>query len=286
MNKKINDFHFILPSLLKCSLFYLLLLVVVVWTLFPLYWALNTSFQSGNALFEGHFLPETWFFKNYTDIFYEQPFDQSILNSITVSCLTVMVSFVCSILAAMALGRRHFSGKRKILMLVLGVSMFPQVAILAGLFELIRGMGMYNHLSGLVLSYLIFTVPFMTWILTTFIQSVPREIEEAAMVDGAGTLTLLFQIFLPLILPAVASTVILAFIGAWNEFLFALTLTLSAETRTVPVAIALMSGASQYELPWGRIMAASVCVTVPLVFLVFSFQRWIVSGLTSGSLKG
>jgi trehalose/maltose transport system permease protein len=164
--------------------------------------------------------------------------------------------------------------------------MFPQVAILSGMFELIRALGLYNNLAGLTLSYMVFTLPFTVWILTTFLRELPRELEEAALVDGADAWQTLTRVFLPLMAPAMATTALLAFIAAWNEFLFALTFTLTNELRTVPVAIALMTGASRYELPWGNIMAASVIVTVPLIALVLAFQRRIVAGLTSGALKG
>ena len=164
--------------------------------------------------------------------------------------------------------------------------MFPQVAVLSGLFEVIRALGLYNNLLALTFSYLIFTLPFTTWILTTFMRDLPRDLEEAAIVDGATPWITLTRVFLPLMVPAMVATGLLAFIVAWNEFLFALTFTLTDEMRTVPVAIALITGASQYELPWGKIMAASVIVTTPLVILVLIFQRSIVSGLMAGAIKG
>jgi trehalose/maltose transport system permease protein len=164
--------------------------------------------------------------------------------------------------------------------------MFPQVAVLSGMFELVRALGLYNRLPGLILANLMLTLPFTVWVLTTFMRELPREIEEAAFVDGATPWTVVRRIFLPLIAPAAVTTGLLAFIVAWNEFLFALTFTLSNEQRTVPPAIALMSGSSAYELPWGPIMAASVIVTVPVIALVLVFQRKIVSGLTAGAVKG
>jgi trehalose/maltose transport system permease protein len=154
------------------------------------------------------------------------------------------------------------------------------------MFELVRALGLYNNLLALTLSYMIFTLPFTTWVLTTFVRELPKELEEAALVDGARPWTVLTKVFLPLLGPALVTTGLLAFIAAWNEFLFALTFTLANEKRTVPVAIALVSGASQFELPWGRVMAASVIVTVPLVVLVLIFQRRIVAGLTAGAVKG
>ena len=175
---------------------------------------------------------------------------------------------------------------RTLLIVVLGVSMFPQIAVLSGMFELIRAIGLYNNLLALTLSYMIFTLPFTVWVLTTFMRELPKELEEAAIVDGAKPFTIVTKVFMPLMGPALATTGLLAFIAAWNEFLFALTFTLSSEMRTVPVAIALISGASSFELPWGNIMAASVIVTVPLIVLVLIFQRRIVSGLTAGAVKG
>ena len=164
--------------------------------------------------------------------------------------------------------------------------MFPQIAVLSGLFELIRALGLYNRWPGLVLSYTLLTLPFTVWVLTVFSAQLPRELEEAALVDGATPLGVVWRIFVPLLVPAMVTSGLLAFIAAWNEFLFALTFTLNDDARTVPVAIALITGASQYELPWGRVMAASVIVTLPLVLLVLAFQRRIVAGLTAGAVKG
>nr|WP_243760648.1 carbohydrate ABC transporter permease [Aestuariicella hydrocarbonica] len=184
------------------------------------------------------------------------------------------------------MGRIQFRGRTLLLFVILGVSMFPQVAVLSGMFELINSLGLYNNLLALSLSYMIFTLPFTVWVLTTFMRELPKELEEAAIVDGATPFTIVTKVFIPLMGPALVTTGLLAFIAAWNEFLFALTFTLSSEMRTVPVAIALISGASSYELPWGNIMAASVIVTVPLIVLVLVFQRRIVSGLTAGAVKG
>jgi trehalose/maltose transport system permease protein len=164
--------------------------------------------------------------------------------------------------------------------------MFPQVAVLSGMFELITSMGLYDNKLGLVFSYTIFTLPFTVWVLTTFMKQLPQELEEAAIIDGAGPITIIYKVFLPLLSPVLVTTGLLAFIAAWNEFLFALTFTLSNETRTVPVAIAMITGGNSYELPWGLIMAASVTVTLPLVLMVIIFQKRIVSGLTAGAVKG
>ena len=267
-------------------LYWLALPLGLLFALFPFVYAIASSFKRGNALFSSDFWPQTWSAANYVAVFAEQPFGQNLLNSVLVAGGVVLLSLSVSLLAAYALGRVTFRGRGVLMMTILGVSMFPQVAILSGLFELISWLGLYDSLWALVLADLIFTLPFTVWVLVTFVRELPKELEEAALMDGAGVLTIIFRIFLPLLWPAVAATSLLAFIAAWNEFLFALTFTLSGEQRTVPVAIALISGASSYELPWGNIMAASVIVTVPLIVLVLIFQRQIVSGLTAGAVKG
>jgi trehalose/maltose transport system permease protein len=266
--------------------FYLLLAVIIFYTVFPFYWAIISSLESGSALFQVDFWPTDPVWNNYVAVFAEQPFGRNILNSILVAVSTVALSLGLAVLAAYALGRIRFRGRTTLLFVVLGVSMFPQIAVLSGMFELIRWLGMYNNLMALTLSYMIFTLPFTVWVLTTFMRELPRELEEAAIVDGAKPLTIVTKVFMPLMGPALVTTGLLAFIAAWNEFLFALTFTLSSEMRTVPVAIALISGATAHELPWGNIMAASVTVTLPLIILVLVFQRRIVSGLTAGAVKG
>ncbi len=266
--------------------FYLLVAVVILYTVFPFYYAIVSSLKSGSQLFSVNYFPVHWQWDNYISIFREQPFARNILNSVIVSFSVVALSIFFGVTAAFALGRVQFRGRGLLLLTILGVSMFPQVAVLSGMFELIRGLGLYNNLAGLVISYTIFTLPFTVWVLTTFMRDLPKELEEAAIMDGAKPWDIITKVFMPLMWPALVTTGLLAFIAAWNEFLFALTFTLTNEMRTVPVAIALISGASQFELPWGNIMAASVIVTVPVVVLVLIFQRRIVSGLTAGAVKG
>ena len=266
--------------------FYLLLAVIILYTVFPFYWAVVSSLRSGQGLFSTDLIPTDPAWGNYLAVFREQPFGRNILNSLFVAVSTVLLSLGLAVAASYALGRIQFRGRTLLLLTILGVSMFPQIAVLSGMFELVTSLGLYNNLLSLTLSYMIFTLPFTVWVLTTFMRDLPKELEEAAIVDGARPVTIVTRVFLPLMWPALATTGLLAFIAAWNEFLFALTFTLSTEMRTVPVAIALISGASSHELPWGNIMAASVIVTVPLLVLVLIFQRRIVSGLTAGAVKG
>jgi trehalose/maltose transport system permease protein len=275
-----------IKQLLGRVAFYLFLALIIFYTVFPFYWAIVSSLKPGSELFTVDFWPTHPAWDNYVAVFQEQPFGRNILNSVFVAVSTVILSLTVAVAAAYALGRIHFRGRTTLLIVVLGVSMFPQIAVLSGMFELIRSMGLYNNLLALTLSYMIVTLPFTVWVLTTFMRELPKELEEAAIVDGAKPFTIVTKVFMPLMGPALATTGLLAFIAAWNEFLFALTFTLTGEQRTVPVAIALISGASSFELPWGNIMAASVIVTVPLIVLVLIFQRMIVSGLTAGAVKG
>lgn len=265
--------------------FWVLIAAIATFALFPFWYALVSSLRPPTDLFSVSLLPGAYL-GNYRTVFEGQPFGQNILNSVIVAVAVVAISLALALTASFALARIAFRGRGLLLLAILSVSMFPQVAVLSGLFELVRALGIYNTLSGLVLSNLILTLPFTVWVLTTFMRQIPRELEEAAIVDGATPLEILILVFLPLLWPALVTTGLLAFILAWNEFLFALTFTLSNEVRTVPVAIALLSGGSSYELPWGTIMAASVVVTVPLVALVLIFQRRIVGGLTAGAVKG
>ncbi|MAS15103.1 MAG: sugar ABC transporter permease [Nitratireductor sp.] len=271
---------------IKTAAFYVLVGVIVLQAVFPFYYAILTSLESGQSIFEVNYLPEAASLANYWSMISDGVFGKQILNSVFVATVVVFISLFLAVTAAYALSRIRFRGRGLLLLTILSVSMFPQIAVLSGLFEVIRALGLFNSLWSLVFSYMIFTLPFTVWVLTTFMRKMPVEIEEAAIVDGASSFTIIWRIFLPLMWPAMVTTGLLAFIHAWNEFLFALTFLSTDSQRTVPVAIALISGLSEFEIPWGNIMAASVIVTLPLVVLVLIFQRKIVSGLTAGAVKG
>ena len=266
----------------------LLVAIISLFCLFPFYFAIVTSLKSGTELFSTTLWPQAPTLKNYVSLFTvaEQPFGRHIVNSLAVSALVVVASLFLGVTAAYALGRISFKGKGLLLLTVLAVSMFPQVAVLSGMFELMQAIGFYNHWWGLALPYMIFTLPFTVWVLTTFVRDLPKELEEAAIMDGCTPWGIITKVFLPVMWPALVTTGLLAFIAAWNEFMFALTFVLDNDQRTVPVSISLISGADKYEIPWGKIMAASVLVTLPLIVLVLAFQRKIVGGLTSGAVKG
>ncbi len=275
-----------MPYAVKRTGFYALVVFIVLFSVFPFYYAILTSLKSGTALFRVNYLPVDFDLANYEAVLTNGVFPTNILNSVIVAVVVVAISLFLAVTAAYALSRINFAGRGLLLLTILAVSMFPQIAVLAGLFEMVRWAGVYNTLFSLIFAYMIFTLPFTVWVLTTFMRDLPIEIEEAAIVDGASPFTIVMRVFLPLMWPALVTTGLLAFIAAWNEFLFALTFVSNNSTRTVPVAIALLSGASEQEIPWGTIMAASVIVTVPLIVLVLIFQRKIISGLTAGGVKG
>ena len=259
---------------------------ITLFSVFPFYYAILTSFEGGTAIFEVNYIPVALDFDNYISVFTRGSFGQNILNSILVAFAVVILSLFLAVTASYSLSRVRFRGRGLLLLTILSVSMFPQVSVLSGLFELISFFGLFNSLGSLIFSYMIFTLPFTVWVLTAFMRELPIELEEAAIMDGASPWRIIIKVFLPLLWPSLVTTGLLAFIAAWNEFLFALTFILRDTQRTVPVAIALISGATEREIPWGIIMAASVVVTAPLVALVLIFQKRIVSGLTAGAVKG
>ena len=274
------------PAIASVALYIAAAMVVFI-SVGPFLYMVATSFKTGSALFDAHIWPQNPTLANYTALFEgAQPFGRHLLNSVMVATLTVGGAILMGVTASYALGRIRFKGKGLLMLTLLGVSMFPQVAVLSGMFELIQSLGLFNKAIGLVVPYTIFTLPFTVWILTTFMRDLPNELEEAAIMDGCGPLRIIFQVFMPLLWPALVSTGLLAFIGAWNEFLFALTFIVEDDQRTVPVGISLIAGATAFEIPWGSIMAASVIVTLPLLGLVLAFQKKIVSGLTAGAVKG
>ncbi|MFT2722410.1 carbohydrate ABC transporter permease [Deinococcus sp. A31D244] len=271
---------------LQRAAFYLLVIAIGVYLLAPFVWAVLTSLRSPGDLFlaPAQFIAAKTTFNNYTEVFANPNFQRGLVYSLIVAVGSVAISLLLGAFSAYALGRFRFKGKSIVMYVILAVSVFPQIAVLSGLYTLINNFGLYNNPLGLILSYLIFTIPFTVWVLTSFVRDIPGELEEAALVDGASPLQTLFLVLFPVMMPALVTTGLLAFINAWNEYLFALTFT--STNRTVPVVIANYSGATQFDQPWGQIMAASIVVTIPLIILVLVFQRNIVSGLTAGAVKG
>ncbi len=261
---------------------------VLIWCIFPFYWAVVSSLKPNIELFDPNptLLPKNPTFSNYVKVFAERPFHANIWNSIVVSGITTLTTLIFGSFAGYAIARLRMKGKAFVMALILSVSMFPQISILGSLFVILRKLGMINTYQGLILPYVAITLPLTTWILQNFFRDLPKEIEEAAAIDGCSRLRTLFQIVFPMSAPGLVATGLLTFITAWNEFLFAFTFMQKPQYYTVPVAIAMFAGRTQYEQPWGQLMAAAVIVTAPLVALVLVFQNRIISGLSAGAVKG
>jgi len=259
---------------------------IVVFCLFPFYWLVNISLKTGADLSGSDIIPPNPSLENYKSIFESSSFTRALLNSAIVSLTTTFLGIVVGAFAAYALARLKMKGKAILLAIVLSITTFPQIAIAAPLFRLWSDIGLYNTLIGLVIPYLTFALPLSIYILVSFFREIPRDLEEAALVDGATYFQAFRKVVVPLAAPGLATTAILTFIAAWNEFLLATTLTSSPDARTTPVAISQFTGSSQFEVPLGTQSAASVVISVPLIILVLLFQKRIVAGLTAGAVKG
>jgi multiple sugar transport system permease protein len=259
---------------------------IVVFCLFPFYWLVNTSLKTGSDLTRSTAFPQHPTLTNYKSIFQNGSFTRALLNSAVVSLVTTVLALTVGSFCAYALARLRFRGKFIILGLVLAITTFPGIAIAAPLFRLWSNIGIYNTWIGLIIPYLTFALPLAIYILVSFFKEIPKDLEEAALVDGATYFQAFRKVVVPLAAPGLATAGILTFIFAWNEFLFAITLTSSTSARTVPAAITFFTGSVQFEIPLGTISAASVVISVPLILLVLFFQKRIVAGLTAGAVKG
>lgn len=270
------------------ALFWLLVIFILIYTIFPFVWALLASVKPNADISATptRYLPSQLYWGNLSYVFHQRDFLFALRNSVIASVSTVAIALVFGSLAAYALGRIKFHGRNVTLYVILAMTMFPAIAILGSLFQMMRRFQLYNTIPGLVLTYMTFTLPFTVWVLSNFFKAMPGELEEAALVDGSTPFQAFYKIMLPLALPGLVTTGLLAFIAAWNEFLFSLTFTNTYAARTVQPAIASFRGNTQFDEPWGSIMAAAVVVTVPLVILVLIFQRKILAGLTAGAVKG
>jgi multiple sugar transport system permease protein len=259
---------------------------IMVFCLLPFYWLVNISLKTGADLSTANIIPPHPSLANYKSIFQNSAFTRSLLNSAIVSLVTTAIGVVVGSFAAYALARLKMRGKFVLLGIVLSITTFPQIAIAAPLFRLWANIGLYNTLIGLIIPYLTFALPLSIYILVSFFREIPHDLEEAALVDGATNFQAFRKVVVPLAAPGLATTAILTFISAWNEFLLATTLTSSTTARTVPVAISQFTGSSEFEVPLGTQSAASVVISVPLILLVLLFQKRIVAGLTAGAVKG
>src|SRR6266516_1497465 len=279
--------------------FWILIAVIAFYALFPFYWAVRSAFTPDVALFTTpiEYFPKHPTLQHFRDVLTSDFFRRALLNSTIVAGVVTLISLAIGSLSAYALGRFRFRGRSGVLYLMLSMTIFPQIAILGALYTMISGAhivwflhlpNLYDSPWSLVFSYMIFTLPFTIWVLTSFMRALPADLEEAAYVDGATPLQVFWKVLLPLIAPGLVTTGLLAFIAAWNEYLYAVSFIQSPKHYTVPVAITSFTpkGGNAFQFPWGTVMAATVIVTLPLITATLILQRRILAGLTAGAVKG
>jgi multiple sugar transport system permease protein len=261
------------------------ILVVLLYALIPVVWITSLSLKTPTEVSDRKFF-SGFSFDNYDVIFSDDTFLAALINSIGIASIATLISIVLAAMAAYATSRLNFTGKALILSGALAVAMFPPISIVGSLFDMWRAVGLYDTWPGLIIPYMTFTLPLAIYTLSAFFREIPWELEQAAQVDGATPFQAFRKIIVPLAAPGVFTAAILVFIFAWNDFIFANTLTSTDNARTVPAALAFFTGASQFEQPIGAVCAASVVVTIPIIVMVLIFQRRIVAGLTAGAVKG
>jgi multiple sugar transport system permease protein len=261
-------------------------LAILVYTLLPVAWIVSLSFKEGDDINNKKFLPSHWSLDNYRTVFDTNLFTSALRNSIGISLIATTISVALATVAAYAIARLQFRGKRLVLSSALAIAIFPTVALVGPLFDMWRSLGIYDTWIGLIIPYVSFTLPLSIWVLSAFFREIPWEMEQAAQVDGATPWQAFRKVIVPLAAPGVFTAAILAFFFAWNDFVFGISLTATDAARPVPAALAFFTGESFFQQPTAAISAASVIVTIPVIALVLIFQRRIVAGLTSGAVKG
>ena len=266
------------------------IIFVVIFCLAPAMWQLLTSFKVNEAItnIPNIYLPnlDQLTFEHYESLFARRPFARYIFNSLFVATVSTLIALATGAPAAYALARLNIPGQRLLVVIILVVTLFPYVLLFLGLFEVVRALGLGNNYLALIIPYAGKNLPLTILVLRSFFQQLPKELEDSAKVDGYNTVQMLLRIVLPMTIPALVTTGILAFIFAWNEFIFALTFISRDAMKTIPVGTAEIGGTAIFEIPYGPIAAATVAGTIPLVLLVLFFQRRIVQGLTAGAVKG
>jgi multiple sugar transport system permease protein len=260
--------------------------IVVIFALVPVLWIVSLSFKTTATLTDGNFIPRQWTWQNYKTIFQTDQFVRALINSIGIALISTLIAVVLGTMAAYAISRLDFPGKSLLVGVSLLIAMFPQVSLVSPLFNIERNTGLFDTWPGLILPYITFALPLAIYTLSAFFKQIPWDLEKAAKMDGATQGEAFRKVIAPLAAPGVFTTAILVFIFCWNDFLFAISLTSTERSRTVPAALSFFTGASQFEDPTGAISAAAVVITIPIILFVLFFQRRIVAGLTSGAVKG
>ncbi len=261
-------------------------LLVVLYAVIPLLWIISLSFKPASSVTDGNFIPKEWTWENYSSIFETSAFTSALRNSIGIGLITTLIAVVLGTMAAYAVARLDFPGKKLLIGAALLIAMFPQISLVTPLFNIERRIGLFDTWLGLIIPYITFALPLAIYTLSAFFREIPWELEKAAKMDGATPWQAFRKVIAPLAAPGVVTAAILVFIFAWNDLLLALSLTSTERAITAPVAIANFTGSSQFEEPTGSIAAAAVVITIPIIIFVLFFQRRIVAGLTSGAVKG
>ncbi|MEV6316619.1 carbohydrate ABC transporter permease [Streptomyces sp. NPDC051776] len=261
-------------------------LVVVLYALFPVWWIVALSFKAPSTLTDGNFFPSEWTWANYRGIFETSEFTRALINSVGIALIATAIAVALGTMAAYAVARLRFPGKRLLIGMSLLIAMFPPISLVSPLFNIERILGLFDTWPGLIIPYMTFSLPLAIYTLSAFFREIPWDLEKAAKVDGATPAQAFRLVIAPLAAPGVFTTAILVFIFCWNDFLFAISLTSTEAARTVPASLAFFTGSSQFQQPTGSIAAAAVVITVPIIVFVLLFQRRIVAGLTSGAVKG
>lgn len=261
-------------------------LAVVVYALVPVLWILSLSLKPTSTVKDGKLIPSTVTLDNYRGIFAGDVFGSALINSVGIGLITTVIAVVIGAMAAYAVARLEFPGKRLLVGAALLIAMFPQISLVTPIFNIERATGLFDTWLGLIIPYITFALPLAIYTLSAFFQEVPWDLEKAAKMDGATPGQAFRKVIAPLAAPGIVTAAILVFIFAWNDLLLALSLTATKASVTAPVAIANFTGSSQFEEPTGSIAAGAVVITVPIIVFVLIFQRRIVAGLTSGAVKG
>src|SRR5918996_999485 len=266
------------------------MLLILLFALIPVIWIISLSLKPPEAIADQRFIPADFTLDNYEALFtgglQDSPFLAPLLNSIFISLIATSIAIVLAAFCAYAIARLTFPGKALILAGALAIAMFPAISTVGPLFDMWRAIGLYDTYPGLIIPYLAFALPLAIYTLVAFFREIPWDLEQAAAVDGATPFQAFTKVIIPLAAPGVFTAAILVFIFCWNDFLFAISLTSSDASRTVPAALAFFTGESQFTAPTGNIAAAAVIVTIPIIIFVLIFQRRIVAGLTAGAVKG
>src|SRR3954465_6548591 len=258
--------------------------VILVCALFPVLWIVSLSLQSATTVTDGKLIPTDISFDNYSGIFHQSIFTRALVNSIGIAMISTVIAVTLASMPAYAIARLDFPGKTAILAMALAIAMFPPISVVGPLYNMWRNLGLFDTWPGLIIPYMTFTLPLAIYTLSAFYREIPWELEQAAQMDGATPWQAFRRVILPLAAPGTFTAGILVFIFAWNDFLFANTLTSTTAARTVPASLAFFTGESQFQQPIANVAAAAVLVTIPIIIVVLIFQRRIVAGLTAGAV--